>query len=123
MLFFSCGGTPNVASVIPVMDHLDKHLTLAAISPKYDPAIRAAVAMGKKTLNHYYDCTDHSELYHIAIGIYKFMCLCQLLIQLWKSALHPCHKLYYFQCMGWMAKWIATMKKIIQDKFNHSYCF
>ena len=69
-LFFSRGGTPNVASVIPAMDHLDEHLTSAAISHKYDPAIRAAVAIGKKTLNRYYDRTDHSELYRIAMGMY-----------------------------------------------------
>jgi|SRR5216684_7333079 len=100
MLFFSYGGTPNVASVIPAMDHLNKYLILAAISPKYDPAIRAAVAMGKKNLNHYYDHTDHLELYCITMGMYMFTHLCQLLIQLWKSVLHPCHKLYYFQCMG-----------------------
>jgi hypothetical protein len=45
------------------MDHLDEHLTSAAVSQKYDPAIRAAVTIGKKTLNCYYDCTDHLELY------------------------------------------------------------
>jgi hypothetical protein len=50
------------------MDHLDEHLATAAVSPKYDPAIRLAVTMGKKTLNRYYDRTDHSELYRIAMG-------------------------------------------------------
>jgi len=33
------------------MDHLDEHLASAAVTHKYDPAIRAAVSMGKKTLN------------------------------------------------------------------------
>ena len=50
------------------MDHLDEHLATAAVSHKYDPALRAAVAIGKKTLNQYYDRTDHSELYRIAMG-------------------------------------------------------
>jgi hypothetical protein len=72
-LFFSRGGTPNIASVIPAMDHLDEHLASAAISPKYDPAIRAAVTIGKKTLNRYYDRTDHLELYQIAMGTYPFL--------------------------------------------------
>jgi len=45
------------------MDHLNKHLVLAALSPKYDASIRAALSIGKKTLNYYYDQTDHSELY------------------------------------------------------------
>jgi hypothetical protein len=55
------------------MDHIDEHLASAAINQKYDPAIRAAVAIGKKTLNRYYDRTDHSELYRIAMGTYHLM--------------------------------------------------
>jgi hypothetical protein len=50
------------------MDHLDEHLASASVNQKYDPAIRAAVAIGKKTLNRYYDRTDHSELYRIAMS-------------------------------------------------------
>ena len=67
-MFFSHGGTPNIASVIPVMDHLNEHLAMAAVSQKYDPAIRAAVTIRKKTLNQYYDQLDHSDLYRIAMG-------------------------------------------------------
>ena len=50
------------------MDHLNEHLASVAISQKYDPAIRAAVLLGKKTLNRYYNRTDHSELYRIAMS-------------------------------------------------------
>jgi hypothetical protein len=50
------------------MDHIDRHLATAAVSDKYSPAIRAALAIGKKTLNRYYDSTDHSEVYRIAMG-------------------------------------------------------
>ena len=71
-LFFSHGGTPNVASVIPAMDHLDKHLASIATSPKYGWAIKAAIALGKKTLNRYYDCTDHSEVYQIVMSMFPF---------------------------------------------------
>jgi hypothetical protein len=49
------------------MDHIDEHLASAAVSPKYDASIRAAISIGKKTLNRYYDRTDHSELYRIAM--------------------------------------------------------
>jgi hypothetical protein len=55
------------------MDHIDEHLASAAISPKYDTSIRAALAIGKKTLNRYYDRTDHSELYRIAMSKYFFL--------------------------------------------------
>jgi hypothetical protein len=54
------------------MDHLNEHLATAASGHKYDTVIKAAIAVGKKTLNRYYDRTDHSELYRIA------MCTCFL---------------------------------------------
>ena len=72
MLFFSYGGTPNIASVIPTMDHLNEHLALIATSPKYGQAIKAAVALGKKILNRYYDHTDHSKVYQIAMSTFPF---------------------------------------------------
>ena len=57
------------------MDHIDKHLATAALNKKYEPPIQAAVAIGKKLLNKYYDMTDHSELYRIAMGIQALHCL------------------------------------------------
>ena len=72
-LFFSCGGTSNVASVIPAMDHLDEHLASIATSLKYGRPIKAAVALGKKTLNRYYDRMDHSEVYRIAMSMFPFI--------------------------------------------------
>ena len=51
------------------MDHIDKHLATAAMNNKYPLAIKAAIAIGKKTLNHYYDKTDHSEVFRIAMSI------------------------------------------------------
>ncbi len=70
MLFFSRDGTPSVASVIPAMDHIDQHLATAVIGNKYNPAIRAALAIGKKTLNQYHNWTDHSEVYRIAMSTF-----------------------------------------------------
>jgi hypothetical protein len=54
------------------MDHLDEHLTNATLNPKYPVSIKAAVAVGKKTLNRYYDKSDHSEVFRIAMGT-KFL--------------------------------------------------
>ena len=51
------------------MDHIDEHLTTAAIDNKYSVAIKAALAIGKKTLNWYYDKTDHSKVFRIAMGM------------------------------------------------------
>ena len=50
------------------MDHIDKYLATASQNIKYSEAIHAALALGKHTLNHYYDKTDHSEVYRIAMG-------------------------------------------------------
>ena len=70
-LYFS-RGTPNLATVIPAMDHLDKVLATAADnSSKFSPAIRAALAIGKTTLNKYYNLTDQSEVYRIAMGMWR----------------------------------------------------
>jgi len=66
-LFFS-RDTPNISTVIPAMDHIDEYLATASQNPKYSEAIRAALALGKQTLNHYYDKTDPSEVYRIAMG-------------------------------------------------------
>lgn len=63
--------TPNLATVIPAMDHIDTHFT-NVILPESDlnPEIRAAIGLGKKTLNRYYSKTDMVEVYRIAMGKY-----------------------------------------------------
>ena len=50
------------------MDHIDHHLATAATSNTYNPAIKAALAIGKKTINRYYSRTDESEVYRIAMS-------------------------------------------------------
>ena len=57
------------------MDHIDQHLATAATSDEYGPAIKAALAIGKKTVNRYYDRTDHSEVYQIAMSMVFFIYL------------------------------------------------
>ncbi|KAG2338200.1 hypothetical protein BDR05DRAFT_978260 [Suillus weaverae] len=66
-LYFS-HSTPNLATVIPAMDHIDEKLTSYSHNKKYALSIRAAVELVKKTLNHYYELTDSSEVYRIAMG-------------------------------------------------------
>lgn len=58
--------------VIPVMDHIDKHLATAALSDDYPLALKAALAIGKKTLNRYYKKTDDAEVYRIVMGIFLY---------------------------------------------------
>ncbi|KAF9559745.1 hypothetical protein CPC08DRAFT_621297, partial [Agrocybe pediades] len=87
--FFS-QSKPNIDSVIPTMDYLDQQLTNSSLDPEYPACIKRAIHFGKKTLNKYYNITDHSELYRIAM------------------VLHPRHKLQYFKTAGWEAEWIET---------------
>jgi len=54
--------------MIPAIDHINQHLATAACNNAYKLCIQAAVVMDKKLLNKYCSYTDHSELYHIAIG-------------------------------------------------------
>jgi hypothetical protein len=51
------------------MDHIDKVLASASDSPyKFSIAIRAALVIGKNAMNRYYNKTDQSEVYRIAMG-------------------------------------------------------
>jgi hypothetical protein len=70
-LFFS-RSTPNLATVIPAMDVIDERLTSDSLNcSKYDVSIRASLGLAKKTLNCYYNMTDWSEVYRIAMGAYS----------------------------------------------------
>jgi hypothetical protein len=53
------------------MDHIDAHLATAAYSTTYSMSIRAALVIGKRTLNRYYNKTDYSEVYRIAMGMLR----------------------------------------------------
>ncbi|KAF8816062.1 hypothetical protein BYT27DRAFT_7208991 [Phlegmacium glaucopus] len=101
-LFFS-GATPNLSKVIPTMDYIDKHLASGSLDVKYLPSIQASMLIGKKLLNKYYNMTDHTEVYHIAM------------------VLDPNCKLNYFQSAGWDKDWIKTAREIIEAEFDRVY--
>ncbi|KAG2130325.1 uncharacterized protein EDB93DRAFT_1059643, partial [Suillus bovinus] len=88
-LYFS-RATPNLAKVIPAMDHVDKMLMSYSRNKKYLPSIHSAVWLAKKTLNWYYQLTDRSHTYRISM------------------VLHPQHKLLYFKAADWEDNWIQT---------------
>ena len=67
-LFFS-RSTPNLATIIPVMDVIDKQLTNDSLNCTwFDVLICASLGIAKRTLNCYYNMTDWSEVYRIAMG-------------------------------------------------------
>ena len=71
-LYVSKRGSPNLPMVIPTIDLIDKVLTDHSLKSEYRPSIHATCALGKVTLNWYYNKTDESEMFQIAIG--KFCC-------------------------------------------------
>ncbi|PBK65453.1 hypothetical protein ARMSODRAFT_891860 [Armillaria solidipes] len=103
MLYFSCS-TPNLATVIPAMDHIDNVLATAALNDvQFSAPIHAALAIAKDTLNVYYDRTDESRVYRIAM------------------ILHPHHKLMYFREAGWPASWIDKAQDLVTNEFKNKY--
>ncbi len=54
------------------MNHIDKVLVTSSKSPyKFSLAIHATLAVGKKAINRYYNKTDHSEVYYIAMDTFS----------------------------------------------------
>ncbi|KAL1936981.1 hypothetical protein VTO73DRAFT_2438 [Trametes versicolor] len=101
--FFS-RGTPNLATVIPAMDLIDQRLATGHLqSAKYDFAIRTAMGLAKKTLNKYYELTDASKAYRIAM------------------VLHPSYKKAYFAKAGWLPEWIDVAEDLVRTQFNKKY--
>lgn len=102
------------------MDHIDEHLATAALNPDYPVAIKAALAIGKATLNRYYNKTDHSEVFRIAMGMF-FKHSTQTLTYFIILVLHPQHKVDYFEKAGWEEAWVDRAKEIVRTEFERSY--
>ncbi|KAF8161867.1 hypothetical protein BJ912DRAFT_865291 [Pholiota molesta] len=87
------------------IDTLTSHRSLRAYELSDDDweIVEQLIGVLRKTLNRYYDMTDHSEVYRIAM------------------VLHPRHKLEYFVKAKWEKEWIKTAEKIVRDEFNRSY--
>jgi len=61
--------TPNLATIIPAMGHIDTTFTNAIkADSNTHPAICHALQLMKKTLNKYYSLTNEAEVYCIAMG-------------------------------------------------------
>ena len=67
-MFFSHDGTLNITTIIPTMDHIDEVLTTNALDDQFSISIKAALSMGKRTLNCYYSKTDLSDVYRVSMS-------------------------------------------------------
>ncbi|EPT01249.1 hypothetical protein FOMPIDRAFT_1120778, partial [Fomitopsis schrenkii] len=89
--------------VIPSMDLIDEHLATDTTNLQLDPAIRVAVGCAKRTINHYYDKSDESAAYRIAM------------------ILDPRYKLQYFSDNGWLESWIDDARLAVEQTFNEDW--
>lgn len=114
---------PNVAAVIPAMDYINKVLTASSgISSNYSLAIRAALTLGKRTLDKYCNKTEESKVYRIAMGMSLSSTYIILILTTMRDpVLHPCHKLEYFKRNNWDDKSIQAARAIVQDEFDRTY--
>ncbi|KAG2070278.1 hypothetical protein BDR04DRAFT_1019269, partial [Suillus decipiens] len=94
---------PNLAMVIPAMDHVSKMLISYFYNKKYLPSIHSAVWLANNTLNRYYQLTDKSQTYHISM------------------VLHPQHKLDYFKVTQQEDDWIKSTEQLVHKEFEYSY--
>ena len=54
------------------MDHIDAYLATTIQERSVSDGLIGALALGKQTLNRYYDKTDLSENYRIAMGVFFY---------------------------------------------------
>ncbi|KAI0355816.1 hypothetical protein OH77DRAFT_1367215, partial [Trametes cingulata] len=99
-LFFS-RSTPNLTAVIPAMEHMQNKLAaLIKDEDTYEPSIRVAMTLAKKTLTKYYNLTDTADTYRIAM------------------VLHPRFKTAYFRKLNWTRAWIDSARKLVREDFD-----
>ena len=89
--------------VIPVMDIIDDALDENSKSTNFRPCIRQATTLAKATLNRYYEKTDLSDVYRIAM------------------VMHPAHKLQYFKNAEWENDWISVAEELVKQEFTDNY--
>ncbi len=121
-LFFS-RGSPNIAAVIPAMDLIDTRLGDVAreSNDTFDPAIRTAAGIAKRTLNRYYKISDMSSTYRIAVGESQFTCALPRHQLPRTPVLQPKHKMRYFERAGWPKHWIKEALSMVRDEYDRHY--
>ena len=99
-------------------------LTLTLLLPQLKTTTpsqsRLPLPLEKKTLNRYYDKTDQSEVFRIAMSMIRFFMFYLHYSHLF-LVLHPRHKLTYFENADWPDDWIKKAKEIVRAQFELSY--
>ena len=113
---------PNLATVLPAMDHIDKVLSASTDSlSRFSLAICATLVIGKRTLSKYYNKTWELDVYRITMGTFPFL-ISNIVVCFWPHlVLHPHYKLDYFKRNHWDDAAIDAAHKVVQDAYDKSY--
>ena len=104
------------------MDHIDKHLATAALSADYPKAIKAALTIGEKTLNQYYNKTNHSENFQITMSKFSmFITFNHYLIFILFSSTFSTQTRVYFKKARWKEVWVTKAQEIVRTEFECLY--
>lgn len=96
-------GVSLISAVIPRMDDLVRVIDDFKDDTSKHPAVRSAAVRGLTILNKYYQKSDESFVYRIAM------------------ALDPRVKLQYFVDQEWPTDWISTVKNITRQVYKEDY--
>ncbi|KAJ3765114.1 hypothetical protein FB446DRAFT_627431, partial [Lentinula raphanica] len=101
--FFSTA-SQSVSSVIPAMDTIDETFASGIVDEiTISAPVRHALSVGKRTLNKYYQLTDDSYIYWMAI------------------VLHPRLKLEYFENAEWPQSWIDDAVAVTRETWERTF--
>ncbi|KAF8596708.1 hypothetical protein BDV93DRAFT_454383, partial [Ceratobasidium sp. AG-I] len=99
----SCAGVPMIADVIVHHDRLECEYREMCLDKKLPLWMRQAAYRVRRVLNKYYEKTDKSELYRLAM------------------LLHPSMRTSYFDAAGWEGDWIDTAIEIAETCWKTHY--
>lgn len=72
-MFFSADNA-SLSAIIPAMDALDQSFATGIVNQQLlSEPLRHALSIGKRTLNKYYQLTDDSHLYRMAMSTFLLL--------------------------------------------------
>lgn len=105
--------TPGLTDVIPAMDIIDEQLAMSALNSTLNPTICVAVNLGKRTINCYYNKSDDSSAYRIAMSMFLSATYHAVQLMTCLSVLDPRNKLQYFRDHSWPETWIQEAQFLV----------
>lgn len=102
---------------------LDPDGTTRTVTITFSPVIKAALSLGKRTLNRYHSKAVDSEVYRIARGAYFFYPGVRTALNNSHTVLHPKRKGQHNKKQGWDADWIKAAVQSVRERWDETYKF